>query len=281
MSTMNSAHDPASPSTPLPAQREPRGYRGVLRAIADSVDENCAAALDYVLIKHGTQDGSSYAPTELSDARELDDVPPAHATHLRAPKGLTLADATATLQAIGATDAMRARRAQLLADGYSASLTEGPHYVTVTVHRDGRLFAADRDEQQLVNEDASFRPSCAGPCGCGGPGREDTASFCTISLTLAVRGNGCVAAITSPGAWEGFHVEEILVPEIFMAGGSLKGDAYADLVDARGRGRYQEQITKAFARFLVLAYTAFDGRLIRYLRMRSTPTLPQQLASVY
>jgi hypothetical protein len=184
------------------------------------------------------------------------------------------------LDAIGAIGAMRVRRAQLLADGYSASITQAPHYVTVTVQRDGRLFAAEREEQQACNDDSAFRASCAGPCTCGGPGGEDVASFCSISLTLAVRGNGCVAAITSPGAWEGFHVEEILVPEIFMAG-SVPSDVFPQLVDARARSRYEEQITKVFARFLVLAFTAFDGRLIRYLRMRSTPTLPQQLASVY
>ena len=60
----------------LPAARRLSGRRVFddtvtieLRAIAGSVDENCAAALDYVLIKHGTQDGSSYAPTQVSDAR--------------------------------------------------------------------------------------------------------------------------------------------------------------------------------------------------------------------
>ena len=276
---MNLAHDSFASPPAVPASRDGRNYRGVLRAIAGSVDENCAAALDYVLIKHGTQDGSSYAPTELSDARELDhDLAPGD-THPCAPKGVSAAEATATLEAIGAADAMRMRRAQLIADGYSAGLTVAPHYVTVTVHRDGRLFAAEREEQQVCNEEGAFRAGCIGACHCGGPGSEDVASFCSISLTLVVRGNGCIAAITSPGAWEGFHVEEILVPEIFMAG-SVTSDAYPQLVDARARARYQEQITKVFARFLVLAFTAFDGRLTSYLRMRSAPTLPQQLASV-
>ena len=279
---MDLAHSSFPPAAVRPhtAPRDGRNYRGVLRAIAGNVHENCTAALDYVLIKHGTQDGSSYAPTELSDARELDDGLAPTDSALRAPKGMTEAEAAATLQAIGAIDAMRVRRAQLLADGYCASLTVGPHYVTVTVHRDGRLFAAEREEQPACNEEGAFRAGCIGPCHCGGPGSEDVASFCSISLTLVVRGNGCVAAVTSPGAWEAFHIEEILVPEIFMAG-PMPSDAYPQLVDARARGRYQEQITWVFARFLLLAFTAFDGRLVRYLRTRSAQTLPQRLGSVY
>ena len=254
-----------------------RSYRGVLRAIAGTVDDDCKAALDYVLLKHGTQDGSSYAPTELSDARELD-VSGHSQPSRRAPKGPNTEEAAATLAAIGAIDAMRLRRAQLLADGYSASLTVAPHQVTVTVHRDGRLWTAEREDLHAARDAATLRHACVGPCECGGAGTDEVSSFCSISLTLAVRGHGCVAAITSPGAWEGFHVEEILVPEIFMAGAVPSG-MYARLVDARAHSRYQEHITKVFARFLVLAFTAFDGRLVSYLRMRTEPSLPQRLAS--
>ena len=163
----------AAPTETLRAPRKSaRHYRGVLRSIADSVDGNFEAALDYVLVKHGTQDGSSYAPTQWSDARELDGMLGERDAHLRAPKGMSAEDATATLESIGAIDAMESRRAQLLADGYSASLARAPHYVTLT--------------------------------------------------------------------------------------------------DERARLRYRDQITRIFARFLVLAFTAFDGRLVSYLREHQT-----------
>jgi len=261
----------AAPTETLRAPRKSaRHYRGVLRSIADSVDGNFEAALDYVLVKHGTQDGSSYAPTQWSDARELDGMLGERDAHLRAPKGMSAEDATATLESIGAIDAMESRRAQLLADGYSASLARAPHYVTMTVSRDGQLAgAAHADNDSGFDDDAYLvRAGCLGRCNCDGLARDGQfRGFCSISLCLVVRGNGCVAAVTSPGAWGGFHIEEILVPEIFMAGG--EGQRLTS-IDERARLRYRDQITRIFARFLVLAFTAFDGRLVSYLREHQT-----------
>jgi hypothetical protein len=265
-----------APAMPRSVHDGSPGYRGVLRAIAGSVDDDTEAALDYVLVKHGTRDGSSYAPTEVSDARELDAALHAALSHLPAPKDMGPDEAGAMLEAIGAFDMMAARRAQLLADGYSASLTRGPHYVTLTVARDGRLFPdarATRDERDAC---ATLpHTSCSGACTCSGVSENgEITGFCSISLTLAVRASGCIAALTSPGAWDAFHVEEILVPEIFMAstsGTAIPAPFFAQLIDARAKGRYREQITRIFARFLVLAFTAFDGRLIRYLRQRGAP----------
>jgi hypothetical protein len=222
-----------------------QAYRGILRAIADSVDGNVEGALDYVLVQHGTQGGSSYAPTEVSDGRELEFglVP-----HLQSPKRMSEADAAATLDAMGALDTMRARRAHLIADGFSASLMCAPHSITMTVSRAGELFAT----HELASSDVD-----------------------SVSLSLVVRGKGCVAAVTSLGGWEGFHVEEILVPEVLMAiDAGLPAAELPRLIDARARLRYQSQITKAFARFLVLALTAFDGRLKSYLQERDSAPAP-------
>ena len=230
----------------LEAASPVRAYRGILRAIADSVDGNVDGALDYVLIKHGTQDGSSYSPTAFSDGDELDDLLKP-SSHLSAPRNMNPARAAETLHAVGALDVMRARRAQLLVDGFSASLMEEPHCITLSVSRAGELFGhVPRPDDEIAE------------------------GIRTATLSLVVRANGCVAAVTSLGGCEAFHVEEILVPEVMAASYGHAEASISDYVDARARKRYQDQITKCFARFLVLAFTAFDGRLMTYLRARST-----------
>jgi len=231
---------------PLEAASPVRAYRGILRAIADSVDGNVDGALDYVLIKHGMQDGSSYSPTAFSDGDELDDLLKP-TSQLRAPRHMNAARAAETLQAVGALDVMRARRAQLLIDGFSASLMEEPHCISLSVSRAGELFGhVPRPDDEIAE------------------------GIRTATLSLVVRANGCVAAVTSLGQCEGFHVEEILVPEALAASYGRADANLADYIDARARKRYQDQMTKCFARFLVLAFTAFDGRLMTYLRARST-----------